>query len=154
METKEEKHGISAELWVLIVLLVGLVIGFALSMAVPAPPSNGSGNQSSGGAPPANNPSPPSTPQFHEVGIILSTVSLALLVALLVVYMRTYGTTRAPYTLGLVIFLFALLVEDTISSPIILASFRQGFGDLDPFLAIGQFFLCAALAIFLYLSLQ
>jgi hypothetical protein len=150
---KEEKHGISALLWVAIVLVIGLVVGVALSTNVPSPPSNNP-NCTQPGQPQCNNQPTPSTPQYHEVGIILSAVSMALLVALLVVYARTYQATRAPYTLGLVVFLFALLVEDTISSPIVLASFRQGFGDLDPFLAVGQLFLCAALALFLFLSLQ
>jgi hypothetical protein len=153
MQAKKEKHGVSAELWVMLVLVVGLVVGFALSTSVPSPPST-NGNCNQPGQQPCNNQPTPATPQYHEVGIILSAVSLALLVALLVVYLRTYMATRAPYTLGLAVFLFALLVEDTISSPIVLASFKQGFGDLDPFLAVGQLFLCAALALFLYLSLQ
>ncbi len=48
---------------------------------------------------------------FLEFHIILSTVGMALLVALIVVYARTYVQTKANFILGLLVVLFALLLQ-------------------------------------------
>jgi hypothetical protein len=125
---------------------VGFLVGLALSAVVTVP----QGPPPSGpGAP------PPPAPESSKVMLVLSTVSIALLLALLVVYGRTYRTTRAPYVLGLFVFLFVLLLESVLNSPILFSAFGVGPGNgLGRLLAFGQALMCAALALFLYLSLQ
>jgi hypothetical protein len=89
-----------------------------------------------------------------EAFTLFSAVDLALLIALVVVYLRTYRDTRAQFALGLVAFLFVLLFEAIANSPFVFAVFGFGPGPLGPFLAIGAALEMAALALFLVLSLE
>jgi hypothetical protein len=49
-------------------------------------------------------------PEFAGLG--LSLVSMGLLLALLVIFLGTWRKTKAPFTLGLVIFVGVLLLQD------------------------------------------
>jgi hypothetical protein len=91
------------------------------------------------------------TIQFH---IMLTTVSIALLVALLVVYVRMYAQTKANFSLGLVVVLFALLVQALLSYPIVIGFVGAVY--LGPGLSsqFADVFTVCAYAIFLYLSLE
>jgi len=142
MESTKSERAWSAATWVLVVLAVGLALGAVLAWLIPIPP----GGNPSGSAPPPG--------WVAQVGVLLSTLSLALLVALLVVYARSYRATRAPYVLGLVIFLVVLFFETAVNSPLLLRAFGLGPGAIGPFLALGGLLMSAALSIFLYLSLQ
>ncbi len=147
MSESASREKSAAGRWVLIVLLVGLVVGLALSETISVPQAPRPGG-------PGSPPPPPQQHQFSQVMLLLSTVSLALLAALLVVYGRIYRSTRAPYVLGLFVFLLALLFESLLSSPLLFTAFGVGPGGVSGFLAVGQLLMSAALAIFLYLSLQ
>lgn len=128
--------------WVGVVLAVALLAGGILAWLVPVP---------KGGGPPG----PPLPPDWSiRAGVLLSTVSLVLLLALLSVYARNYRATRAPYTLGLAVFLGVLFVESAVSSPLVFSAFGLNPGSLGRFLDAGSLLLDAALALFLYLSLQ
>jgi hypothetical protein len=86
--------------------------------------------------------------------ILLSTVSIALLVALLVVYFRIFDQTGARFALGITLVLFALLVQQLFQYPLFLAvagPFPIGQG---PYLSFADLFTIAAYTIFLYLSLD
>ena len=72
----------------------------------------------------------------------------------MVVYARTYRDTRSPQMLGLVLFLVALLLEAILTSPFLFARFGGPPAGADPYLLAGQLFEVAALAIFLYVSLE
>jgi len=92
---------------------------------------------------------------FREFHIILSTVGIALLVALLVVYGRTYTQTRANFVLGLLVMLFALLLNSVLTYPIFLGLAEPAFS-FPPFFfsPIADVSTIVAYAIFLYLSLE
>jgi len=137
-------HPWSAGVWVLIVLLVGLLLGAGLAFAVHVPPNSGPPG------PPGSSPPPIAVTQTV---VVLSTLSLVLLAALILVYGRIYRDTRAPYTLGLLAFLAVLLLQTAVNSPLVFTAFGLGPGSLGRFLALGDLLMSAALTLFLYLSL-
>ena len=91
---------------------------------------------------------------FGELHIILTSVSVALLIALIVVYGRTYLQTKADFIFGLLVVLFALLLQSLLTFPVILGlaehipirpEFTSNLADV---------FTIIAYAVFLYLSLE
>lgn len=153
------RRTLNAEALVLLVLLIGIVVGFALSFnSALVPPSN----PACPPAPPPPAPAPPCptapTPStgfgYAQLEVVFSVLAVALVIALLGVYLRTYRETRAPYIVGLLLFLVALLIEIVLTSPFVFVALDVAPGKLAPYQTFGQFFMDAALAIFLYLSLQ
>lgn len=145
MEAKQKGSSWNAMIWVLVVLAIGLGAGTVLALAVhvPAnPPMPGSGV-----------PPPPPVAVTQAV-VLFSTLSVVLVAALLVVYGRIYRATGAPYVLGLLVVLGAVLCGTVLNSPILFTAFHLGPGNLGRFLALSDLLLSAGLAIFLYLSLQ
>jgi hypothetical protein len=142
MEEKGSGRTWSAANWVLIVVVIGLALGTALALTVHVPQAS----------PPAGPPPPPTA--VTQANVLLSTLCLVLLASLLAVYVRSYLATRAPYVLGLVIFLVALFFETALNSPLLFTAFGLGPGSLGRFLALSDLVLSGALSIFLYLSLQ
>ena len=145
MEERAAKRTWESGRWLVLVLAVGLVVGLVLALVVAVPGS---------GPPPGPGSPPLPARSVSQAMTVLSTVNIALLVALLVVYSRTYRSTGAPFILGLWVFLFALLLENILDSPLLFAAFDAAPGGLGRFLAFGQLLMCAALAVFLYLSLE
>ena len=139
-ERKEEGGGrLGAGGWVLLVLGLGVALGVLLA-AIPLPDVD---------------PRPPFRfERFEDVAVVLSTVAVALLVALLVVYIRTYRDTQANFALGLVLVRIALLVQSVLTSPVLLGAFGHRLGGLGPFFFFAEAFKAAAFSLFLYLSLQ
>jgi hypothetical protein len=129
-----------------VVLVLGLALGVLEIVLWPAHGSGGGGGMGPGPA------GPP--PQVVETFAIFSAVNLALLAALVVVYLRTFLDTRANFALGLVAFLVVLLFEAVAGSPFLFALFGYGPGDLGPFLLLGSILESVALVIFLVLSLE
>jgi hypothetical protein len=145
MEEKGSGRTWSAANWVLIVVVIGLALGTALALTVHVPQAS----------PPAGPPgAPPPPTAVTQANVLLSTLCLVLLASLLAVYVRSYLATRAPYVLGLVIFLVALFFETALNSPLLFTAFGLGPGSLGRFLALSDLVLSGALSIFLYLSLQ
>jgi hypothetical protein len=142
MRSNEEHRGGGTWGWVALVVVIGLVAGGLLSLYA-VPPR---------GPPPAGANSGPIP--LARVATILSGLDLALLLALVFVYVRTYLETRARFALGLVVFLIALLVQIVTSSPAIFAAFGQGAGGLGPFVLVATLFEAIALTVFLGLSLE
>lgn len=91
---------------------------------------------------------------LDDIDVILSTMGLGLLVALLVVYAKTYADTHARSALGLLFVLTALLFEAVLRSPLLFGAFGHVLGGLGPFALVADSFRAVALAAFLYLSLQ
>src|SRR5437899_5312653 len=102
----------SPALWTAVVLAIGLAIGVGLAL-VPRPGRPG--------------PGPRIDPfeTLEDIDVIVSTVGLALLSALLVVYAKTYADTGA----------------------------RSALGELAPFVLVAHGFRTAALVAFVYLRL-
>jgi hypothetical protein len=134
---------VSPAVWVGLTLAIGIAAGLALSLLAPVPG-------------PGPGPRPPGMrfDTHADFDVLLSTVSVALLSALVLVYLRTFRETRANFALGLVVVLFALLLESLVASPVLIGAFGHPFGALATFFLIADIFKSAAFAVFLYLSLQ
>jgi hypothetical protein len=142
VEPKKSRVG---KLWVVVVLLVGLVAGVLLSDLATLPDEFRS--------PffrrvPVFNPDP--SIRLH---IILTTVEVALMVSLVIIYLKVYSETKASFALGLVIVLATLLLQTLLSYPLVL-------GTAGVFLVPGllttlaDFLTIGAYSVFLYLSLE
>jgi len=141
MPTEIAKTKRGASLWVPGVLAVGLLAGLGF-LSLPSPVQHPFGRP------------PPDFETFENFGLILSTLNVALLGALLVIYARMYSQTRANFAFGLVLVLGALLAETVVGSPLLFRLFEVPPGGQTPFLLIAETFKATALTIFLYLSLQ
>src|SRR5437762_3382851 len=113
----------SPALWTAVVLAIGLAIGISLAL-IPRPGRPG--------------PGPRLDPfeTFEDVDVIVSTVGLALLAGLFVVYAKTYRGTGARSALGLIFVLAAFLVAGTLTSPILFVPLRPVLGGLGPCLLV------------------
>lgn len=84
-------------------------------------------------------------PDLLMVGINL--VSIGLLLALLIIFVGTWRKTKAPFTLGLVIFVGVLLLEDLVRVRRIF-----GVGGGPGLVLLPEVLELAALAVLLYLA--
>jgi hypothetical protein len=131
-----------SRLWLPFVLAVGILVGIFLSSFVPQ-----------------------SMPLFWRYApfglepvlrfhVVLSTVSIALLVALIAVYVRVYADTGARFALGIVVVLLALLVQSLFQYPLLLGILGPLEVAQGRFLSFADVFTIVAYAVFLYLSLE
>ncbi len=149
-EKKTRKH--ASKLWVPFVLLLGAVIGIAtyLYLFYISPLVIIVGSQTS-----FRGAFLPGRFEFLEFHIILSTISIALLVALLVLYGRTYVATKANFILGLIIVLFALLLQNLTQYPLLHAFVDNTVLEAVTFSSpVSDVFTIVAYTVFLYLSLE
>lgn len=131
------------KLWLPVVLVVGVLVGLALSYLVPEPFFIG--------------PGPGFADRFRDaivLHMILSTVSISLLVALIVIYLKVYAETGARFALGILVVMLALLMESLFQYPLLLGLYAGYPVTFGPFLSSADLFTIAAYTIFLYLSLE
>jgi hypothetical protein len=132
------------KLWLPVVIVVGVVVGLALSYVVPEP-----FGYRMFGFDFAN--------RFREsliLHMILSTVSIALLFSLIVIYLRVYADTGARFALGILVVMFALLIQSLFQYPLLLGLFGNYPLEFGPLLSSADLFTIAAYSVFLYLSLE
>jgi len=145
MQPVETNRATGVKLWVPVVLIAGVLVGILLS-TLPSP---------TGGRWPGRGPA--WALRFEtaaDVDVVLSTVSVALLVALVVVYAKTYRVTRASFAFGLTVVLCALAVETVLTSPLVYGAFGEAAGGLATYLLLANVFKIGAFTALLYLSLQ
>ncbi len=89
---------------------------------------------------------------YYTVKAVLSSVNAFLLISLTSIYWKAYRETGLEFSLGLVIFSFALLLYSLVSNPLLVsvAGFR-GSG-LGPFAMLPDLFTCIASFTLLYIS--
>ena len=146
------KRSYMQKLWVPVVLIVGLVAGEVISLATTTaqPPSR----FGCGPFAPCFHPFP--TSPLFEYHVILTTVEVALLISLVVIYCKMYMETKANFVLGLVFVLAALLIQALVSYPITDSFFytvTMTGGSGDSIFAADVVAICAY-TVFLYLSLE
>ena len=91
---------------------------------------------------------------FYFANAILSSVNIALLIILIILYYDVYNKTRSPFSVGLVIFALVFLVKDLTSSPLIVSLYGFRPYGLGPFEFLPSLFEFFALSILLYLSVK
>jgi hypothetical protein len=128
--------------WLLVVVAIGVVMGAVLVVAAPGP------------APPPGPHAGPAPPVPHAAPVFISGLDLVFLLALILVYVRTYADTRARFALGLVVFLLALFFETLVSSPVVLGVLGYAPGNLGFFFLLAGILEALALVVFLFLSLE
>lgn len=138
------------KLWVPIVLLIGLIVGELIAAATAQP--SGFELEIGPNGMIFFHPLPPDPAFGYHV--ILTTIEVALLVSLVVIYARMYAETKANFALGLVIVLVALLIQAVLSYPIVEAfivtpQIEPGFWS-----PVADIVSVCAYAVFLYLSLE
>ena len=89
---------------------------------------------------------------FYDVFTVISTINIALLIILVIMYADVYVKTRSPFSIGLVIFAIVFLVKDLTASPLFTGLYGFRAYGLGPFAFIPSLFELAALSILLYLS--
>ncbi|HMK94345.1 MAG TPA: hypothetical protein VK536_02985 [Candidatus Limnocylindrales bacterium] len=104
--------------------------------------------------PPPTHPLPGDFELFYVANAIISTINIALLVILIVIYVNIYVKTRSPFTIGLIIFAVVFLVRDLTSSPFITALYGFRAYGLGPFAFLPSLFELVALSVLLYLSVR
>jgi hypothetical protein len=139
------------KLWVVVVLLAGLVAGVLLSDLATLPEES---RDPFFYRVPVFNPDP--SIRLH---IILTTVEVALLVSLVIVYLKVYRETRARFTLGLVAIFAALLLQTIFSYPLVLGTGTAQTNVLVILVPglltlLADFLTIGAYTVFLYLSLE
>lgn len=92
------------------------------------------------------NRNPPGPGGGDVLAVGLNLISMGLLLALLIVFLGTYMRTKAPFTLGLVIFVGALLLGNLARAGRIFRLNSPGLTVIPEFLEI------VALAVLLYLA--
>jgi len=147
MQQAEIKRGRISKAWVLATLVVGVVLGVAFSAVQSGTTSVPWRGHGRGGW------------DIHvetadDIDVIVSTVSIVLLVALLLVYVKIYRETKARFALGLTGVFLALLLQSLLTSPLVYGAFGQVSDGLGTFLLLADMFKIAAFTVFLYLSLD
>ncbi len=152
-QNQGKKPSRPTRLWVPFVVFIGALVGslnysllLSLIVILPPPPQFG------------GFPEQQAIMAFETllaVHIILSTVGIALLVALVVVYAQTYRATRANFVLGLMVVLLALLFQNILSYPVFYPFINiTALRAINYSSPIADAFMVIAYTVFLYLSLE
>jgi len=139
--TAQRKWKGPTKIWLPVVVVIGILLGLALSLYPPEPFHY-------------LRLVPPDFQTIYTLHAILSTTSISLLVALALVYLRTYAQTGARFALGITVVLLALLVQSLIQYPLILGFGGPFVGGQGKFFLFADVFTIAAYALLLYFSLE
>jgi hypothetical protein len=137
--------GIS-KVWVLVVLAFGLLLGAFLAVTIPAatlPPAEGFGRFFM-----------LTVQRALQLHLVLTTLEMVLLFSLVVVYLKIYLDTRANFSMGLLIVLFALLIHSILSYPVTVEQIGPVLLGSGTFFPYPDILTIIAYVIFLYLSLE
>ena len=118
-----------------VIIVVVLAIVWATLFTPPPPPA-----------------SPPDFPIFFTLKTVITSVNATLLIILFLIYADIYRKTQSKFTLGLLIFTIALLLQVLSSHPLIHQLFGYRGAGLGPFLMLPDFFTLIASVMLLYLA--
>ena len=89
---------------------------------------------------------------FYIAKTVVSTINIALLAFLILLYADIFRKTRSEFTIGLLIFSVVFLMKDLASNPMVIMAFGFGLYGLGPFALLPDLLEFVALSVLLYLS--
>ncbi len=89
---------------------------------------------------------------YYIAKTMVSTVNIALLSFLILIYADIYVKTRSNFTIGLLMFSTVFLMKDLASNPMVIRAFGYGLAGLGPFALLPDLLELVALSVLLYLS--
>jgi hypothetical protein len=141
--TPKPQEGLS-KIWVVVVLAFGILLGALLALSIPqAPLRFGPGGFFL-----------LSVTRALQVHVILTTIEMVLLFSIVIVYTKIFSETRANFSMGILIVLFALLVHSVLSYPLTVNQIGPVLLGSGAFFPYPDLFTIIAYTIFLYLSLE
>lgn len=137
------QRGIS-KAWVIVVLVAGILLGVLLAFSIPSAPLRlGPGRFFL-----------LSAVRALQLHVVLTTVEMVLLFSLVLVYVKIYSETKANFSMGILIVLFALLVHSVLSYPLAVNQIGPILLGSGAFFPYPDLLTIVAYTIFLYLSLE
>ncbi len=136
------QRGIS-RVWVLVVLAFGILLGILFALTIRLDIREAGPGQFF----------LLSIQRALQLHVILSTIEMVLLFSLVIVYLKIYTDTRANFSMGILIVLFALLVHSILSFPLTVDQIGPVLLGSGAFFPYPDIFTIIAYTIFLYLSL-
>jgi len=136
------QRGIS-RIWVLVVLVFGILLGVLFALTIRMDIREAGPGQFF----------LLSIQRALQLHVILSTIEMVLLFSLVLVYLKIYNDTRANFSMGILIVLFALLVHSILSFPLTVDQIGPVLLGSGAFFPYPDIFTIIAYTIFLYLSL-
>ena len=142
----QKPSGGISKVWVIVVLAFGVLLGAFLAVTIPAatlPPAEGFDRFFM-----------LTVARALQVHLVLTTLEMVLLFSLVVVYLKIYLDTRANFSMGILIVLFALLIHSILSYPVTVEQVGPVLLGSGAFFPYPDILTIIAYAIFLYLSLE
>jgi hypothetical protein len=133
-----------SKVWVLVVLISGILLGVLLAHFIATAPIRlGPGRFFL-----------LSAERALQLHVILSTMETVLLFSLVLVYIKIYAETKANFSMGILIVLFALLIHSVLSLPFAVNQIGPILLGSGAFFPYPDLLTIVAYTIFLYLSLE
>jgi len=136
--------GRTSKIWVLVILIFGILLGVLLALMVRLDILEAGPDRFF----------LLSIQRALQLHVILSTIEMVLLFSLVFVYIKIYSVTRANFSMGILIVLFALLLHSILSFPLTVDQIGPVLLGSGAFFPYPDMFTIIAYAIFLYLSLE
>ncbi len=143
-ESTPKQQRRTSKLWVVVVLAFGIVGGLLLALSIRMETSEFG---------PARFLFL-SVERALELHVVLTTIEMVLLFSLVVVYLKIYSETKANFSMGLLIVLFALLIHSILSFPLTVNQVGPVLLGSGAFFPYTDLFTIFAYTVFLYLSLE
>ena len=136
--------GRTSKIWVLVILIFGILLGVLLALMVRLDILEAGPDRFF----------LLSIQRALQLHVILSTIEMVLLFSLVFVYIKIYSVTRANFSMGILIVLFALLLHSILSFPLTVDQIGPVLLGSGAFFPYPDLFTIIAYAVFLYLSLE
>jgi hypothetical protein len=104
--------------------------------------------------PPPNGFVPGDLEYFYAAYTIISSIDIALLLILILIYANIYLKTRSQFTIGLIIFASVFLIKDVTANPLVSGLYGFRAYGLGPFEFLPGLLEFVALTVLLYLSVK